>query len=256
MYQRIPGPVLSEIKKQRPLNYAVLELPSVASPGTLNGPWGSGQRDDNNATWKTHAFAGSPTLATALRALEAANTATKRLQKLQLNFANGSHVRFARSNFSDANSLAFRGAFNPAAQSRPQTAPRRGPLRATAAASEVRAAQAPKFLVDDRGRALQPKPRLSSFHPESLFKDAPRPSTPTVGFAFTPVSSLSYQMRPNSAITGCRPNLRDTNPAAVHHRPRPLSRAASPNLFESVDARNRATPQPGAAPRAATPAGR
>lgn len=110
---------------------------------------------------------------------------------------------------------------------------------------ESRAQNAKKLkqISDDRGRALRPptnkSPSRKTFSPEKLYHGAPPPTVGSVGFDFTPVSCLSFQVRPNTQVTGCRPSIRDTNPRAVEFRPRSLQRPISPNQFEAVDGRNR-----------------
>jgi hypothetical protein len=233
-YQRIPAATLAAIKPLQPLNYAVLENNDDACAPQLLG-------SDNKrlqrvaGRWVTKRLPKDVTLQVALLLIEAENAKTPVLHKVQLNFANGAHLQFERTVPSKPATLQGGQVYDPASVFTKTTAPR---------VTERREEQRLDFIVDNKGRSLKPNPhRPSSFDPRVLYRTAPNPGpTSQVGYAFTPMSAIAFQVRPCSAITGCRPGIRDTNPAAVNYRPRLLSRSHSPTMFEPIDDRNRTSP--------------
>lgn len=252
-YQRIPAHHLNAVNKLTPMNYALLAgghgEPDATRKAQLcdrgrcssPAPHGHHQGEVCDAKWETRLFSKGVHLQNALIQIERVNTKFRHmpLVKIQLNFTNGAHLMFVRSDPNDPASLTCQSLYHPSNVFSAAT-------REKADASLAQLKPKLEFLVDDRGRALHAKPRLSSFHPQVLFRHAPSPfPTSQTGFAFTPMSSLSFQMRPAETVAGCRPGIRETNPAAVDYRPRVLSRSATPNLYDPIDERNRRTPDLG-----------
>jgi hypothetical protein len=246
MYQRIPGDYLSVMKRLQPLNYSILTAParshglrpSIANP--TRGTAVAAVRDSVQARWQTRTVSHDATLASALLAVELANADEEHAQKFQLNFSNGVHAVFSRRVQADAASLRCVTLYDPSAAFVGRTAQAaaegRAPLRARLA-----------YIVDAKGHSLRPRTATpSSFAYSQLYKNAPSPTVGAVGYQFMPVSAIGYQVKPNATIVGCRPIIRETNPQAVHFRPRPLSRPACRTVFEGdmLDARHRASPTP------------
>ena len=243
-YQRIPAATLNEMRKMEPLNYALLvgdeyavkppqrSSSAAARPATAGGCRRS-DAPEIFAKWDTRRFQRGTTLQSALLAIEAANSATPVLHKLHLNFANGHILSYARSNPRDPTTLTASSVYDPSGAFVGTTAPRVEERR------EEKNGRL-NFLVDDKGRALKPNPeRKSSFHPDVLFRHSPSPGPNiSTAYRFTPLSSITFQVRPSATITGCRPTIRETNPAAVGFRPRIVSRPASPIIYEPIDERN------------------
>jgi len=259
-YQRIPAATLAAVKPLTPLNFAVLS----GDVHTYNRDVRAAKERSAcpytkraarlGARWETKSFPRGVTLQNALLQVEAVNAATPVLHKVQMNFTNGAHLAYERKTPTDPATLAAVTLYDPSNTFRATAAPR---------VAQRRAEKKMDFLVDERGRALKPNPnRLSSFDPRSLYRHTPDPGRASpAGYAFTPLSTISFQVRPSSAVPGCRNPIGATNPHAAEYRPRVLSRAATPNFFEPVDERNRATPALKGSvgrvrPRTATPAGR
>lgn len=254
MYQRIPAKVLSAMKQQQPLNYAsfvpttVLALPHLEGATVVP----IDRTVLSSCTWKTHRLDLHATLTTALAAIESVNSHTPILAKIQLNFANGMQVTFSRrSNVRDASALVCDRIYDPAASFSSRT-------RSKVLHARQELQRKLQFVADDKGhlRSRPPSPALgdrpdSTFAPSVLFKTAPVPTTGKPGFVFTPMSYISFEQRPNSTVPGCRPLIRDTNHDAINYRPRVLSRAPTPTLYEPITSRNHVSPQPS---RNATPA--
>lgn len=260
MFQRLPGHALAAINPLRPSNFAALEI-SASAPSNVVANAAS-NRGDVFSMWKNYTLPHEATLRDALAAIERANSMTKRARKFQLNFTNGAHMVLARDDSDDPTSLVFHTVYNP------------GQVYKAATARSVERGRCEndpklKFVADERGRLMNRKATSpSSFSNESLFHNAPNPITRGhAGFAFTALSPLVHQLRPNTIISGVRPGLRETSPVATYFRPRPVSAAfvnkatlrndtgatATTSIYpdEHVDNRYRKIPAPPQRPRTA-----
>lgn len=237
-YQRISGPVLATMKQVHPLNYAVLSADPSAVQEYLDNSHccRTSKEQQARATWKKKQLTKEVTLQQALLEIERVNSETPLLFKIQLNFTNGSHATFVRAEPLQPATLSCSSMYNANAAFTESTS-NHVTMRRTEKGAKL------EFIVDDKGRSLKPNAgRPSSFSREVLFRNSPAPFVTKPGYAFTPMSSLTYQVRPATTIAGARPGLRDASPKAVEHRPRIISRPTSPNFYEPIDERNRMTP--------------
>lgn len=258
-YERIPSEMLRRLSGREPLNYAVLQEPrlpefvtrlrsrvalnAVAANGLAHQP----DRDGVHAKWEAKTFGKDITLQSALCTLELANAAAPAAAKFKLNFTDGVVLTFARSDVSNPATLRATSLYDPQSAFRSATSER-------CAESGAILQQRLKFVSDSRGRLLQRPataggrahtPAAGTFSADELYKHTPAPTTGRAGFTFTPVSYLSFLVKPNSQIPGCRPNLRNSNEQAIHYRPR-LFRHPKPTFAPDVpiDGRNTASPSP------------
>lgn len=217
MYQRLPGHALAAINPLKPSNFAALEIPSWAPRNVIANT--TSTRGDVFSAWKTYTLPNEAGLKYALAAIERANRSTKRARKFQLNFTNGAHMVLARDDPDDQSTLVFHSVYNPNSVFQVATsasvARNRGPNLASI-----------KVIADGNGHLLhRPANDVSSFSPQRLFSHAPNTSVSRTAFAFTPVSGISHQLKPNQILPGVRPGLRETSPHASIFRPRPVSKA-------------------------------
>ncbi len=222
MYQRLPGHALATINPLKPSNFAALEIPAWAPKEAIAYSAATSNRGDVFSTWKTYTLPNEAKLKHALAAIERANASMKRARKFQLNFTNGAHMVLSRDDPDDPTSLVFHSVYNPNTVFQAATARsvsrNRGPNE-----------QKLKVLADENGHLINRRAdSLSSFSPAKLFNHAPNTSVSRAGFAFTPVSGISHQVKPNEIIRGVRPGLRETSPQAALFRPRPVSAAFLP----------------------------
>lgn len=219
MYQRLPGHALAAINPLKPCNFAALEIPAWAPKEAIAYSVATSNRGDVFSTWKTYTLPNEAKLKHALAAIERANSSMKRARKFQLNFTNGAHMVLSRDDPDDKTTLVFHSVYNPntvyeAATAR-SVSRNRGPNK-----------EKLKVLADERGHLIKRRAdSQSSFSPAKLFNHAPNTSVSRTGFAFTPVSGISHQVKPNEIIAGVRPGLRETSPQAALYRPRPVSAA-------------------------------
>ena len=238
MYQRIPGELLAKMHHRRPLNYAILEEQEVpARPGTAVCPLG---RSNAFSRWKVHPLTSSVDFRHSLVILEEANAANRGAIRIQLNFTDGTHATFARTDPSNPQTLRCVSLYDPSEVFCNKTVQKNTTARAFMAKKL-------RFISDDCGRSLNaadaPRPRTSSpFHRDNLYRDCPAPTTGRVGYQFTPMSYISFLVRPNSLVAGCRPKIRETNPQAVHYRPRPLHNPPAFLSTQVIDGRNSISP--------------
>jgi hypothetical protein len=228
MFQRLPGHALAAINPLRPSNFAALEIPLHAPRDVVANP--GSNRGDVFSQWKSYTLPHEATLRDALAAIERANSSTKRARKFQLNFTNGAHMVLSRDDPDDPTSLVFQTVYNPGQVYQQHTA--RSVERGRGENDSKL-----KFVADERGRLMNRRPEsASSFSPQRLFREAPNPITRGHdGYAFTAMSALSHQLRPNRIITGVRPGLRETSPDATYFRPRPVSAAFAAKATLSAD---------------------
>jgi hypothetical protein len=221
MYQRIPANVLSSMESKQVQNFAILQ----------NDGFGVHEHCPThdcspNARWIPKAVPGGG-LRSCLRQVEEENASNPNLEKIKIHFCDGYVVTLSRTRMSDPSSLSFSSEYDPSAQFQKATA-------AKSAESRAKLVEKLRFLTDDRGRPLRPRTasQRGSSRPVSPL-GVPKPPAPgRAGFCFTPVGMLSFAMRPNDTVTGVRPDLRNTNPQAVHYRPRPLLRPLTPSVQE------------------------
>ena len=245
MYQRIPANVLYKMEAKNVLNFAILiGDPLPATRGFKSNPC---------THWQTHALLGHESLTRALRRVEEVNQSTKYLEKVKINFADGYCVTLARENPINPGTLRFATEYDPSEKFVATTASK-------AAASRSILQKKLQFVSDDRGRSLSLRPTSSKSNRPTSPLGVTTPQPGSVGFTFTPVSTLSFAMRPNSIVPGCRPSIRNTNPQAIHYRPRALTRPLSPSVAEhadglilnqchNIDYRNSMTPKLQSVPR-------
>jgi len=243
MFERIAGPTLNSVQGKHPMNYATLELP-LHLVRTYSDR--SARQCEAFAKWVVHPFStANVAFHHALLKIEHANQQPNVI-KIQLNFSDASHLTLERAQVGLPDSLRCAESYDPQAVFRKQT-------QTVSAAFNSSFARKLRTLVDERGHPTYPhSARPSTFNRDRLFRTAPEPVTGRAGYQFTPVSYLSFEMRPNSRIPGCRPGITETNKRYVGFRPRPLSpKPTSPITQEDRVARlehiNQAKPADSAA---------
>eukprot|EP00998_Keelungia_sp_KM082_P007367 NODE_3566_length_876_cov_159.887850_g3544_i0.p1 GENE.NODE_3566_length_876_cov_159.887850_g3544_i0~~NODE_3566_length_876_cov_159.887850_g3544_i0.p1 ORF type:complete len:235 (-),score=36.21 NODE_3566_length_876_cov_159.887850_g3544_i0:85-789(-) len=219
MYQRIPYSILSEVNKKKPQNYGILKLPP--QPGDKNyAEWernnpaatttfddarrngrGRSFKDASYARWQTQSFPAAIDFETALERIEQSNNSEPRVLKYKLTFADGCHLLFVRSNWTDPSSLHCAECYNP----------NREFDKATAAKAQTQN-KSKAALADANGHLLNRK-RDEAGHPIVPSHTSAAPCG-TTGFSFTPVGYITNEVRPNQNFPGVRAGLRETNKSA------------------------------------------
>lgn len=228
MWQRLAGHYSSLVDGKTPLSYSLLVLPPKSELAAISVSddkyvWGSA-RDHPYASWTNKSFPRSVTLNQALTSLERENSSNQRLLKMRLSFTDGLSITLMRSNVSDASSLRAVDAYDPSAvftsktQSR-SSASRSSLLRNLEPLSDLITGRS----VSDRMPTVTKRSESSLSH-SRLYRDCPPPHKCQPGFQFTPMSHNTFLMRPNTFVKGCRPSIGNTNPQAVHFRPRAFQR--------------------------------
>lgn len=219
MYQRIPYSILSQVNKKKPQNYAICKLPttnannphdpSVASFETARSmsSKGGGLRETAFARWETVTFPKDIDFERALEAIEVSNSKEPRVLKYKLTFADGCHILLTRSNWEDHSTLYCTEAYDPNGAFHKMTNGKKDDFAATEGKKRATA------LADVKGH-LKDRKRLDDGSPLNHSFAAPQPKVGAAGYAFTPMSYVSHEVRPNKNFPGVRPGLRETNRTA------------------------------------------
>ncbi|KAH9586744.1 hypothetical protein LSM04_009486 [Trypanosoma melophagium] len=184
-------------------------------------------RDHALARWTTHALPKSATYRDALDAVEEANRTQWGFLKGRIQFATGGFDTYARRNPQDAATLTCVGTYDP-------NAVFRGVTEAAAAESRTRLLPRLRPLVDERGHNTLSQSQSSSskkalprtFAPQVLYASCPPPVISQAGYDFTPMSHISFLLRPGEPSTGARDVRSDFLPMRSNdYRTRAYNRA-------------------------------
>jgi len=219
MYQRIPYDTLNRVNKKKPQNYAICRLPSTSAnnphdPSVASfekarkGAAPPGMRLDTAfARWETVPFPKDIDFERALEAIENSNSREPRVLKYKLNFADGSHILLKRSNWEDASTLNCEECYDPNGAFQKMTGSKKDDFAATEGKKRAAALANGCGHLTERKRDGEGSPLNHSFA-------APQPKVGGAGYAFTPMSYISHEVRPNQNFPGVRPGLRETNKTA------------------------------------------
>ncbi|ORC84863.1 uncharacterized protein TM35_000401300 [Trypanosoma theileri] len=225
-------------KELRKKGYTMAGLPasvsqhlrSTRTQSNVQGGSVSSARDHALARWTTHALPKGATYRDALDAVEDANRTQWGFLKGRIQFATGGFDTYARRNPNDAATLACVGTYDPNSVFRGVTA---------AAAMESRTRLLPRLrpLVNEHGHYTQSQSQSQSssaktlprtFAPQVLYASCPPPVLSQAGYDFTPMSHISFLLRPSEPSTGARDVRSDFVPMrSSDYRPRAYNRGTA-----------------------------